>query len=188
MSGALAHVKPQNILYVKKTQEFMWSDFDLAYVFNSATESKTYHPDFRPTRKYEAPEIQNPEGQPHGRNVDIFSLGYVFLNIVSVLVLHKEADVDDIPFHHLRDYKDNIAIIERWIKDRIHEPKKERGCDSHEDTGSQFACDSPRSSTALESRRFHKSTCFNQVSKRAKPAAILRDLRRKIQVGHISAS
>ena len=119
-------VKPQNILYVKKTQEFMWSDFGLAYNFNSATDSKTYNPDFRATRQYEAPEIQNPEGQPHGRSADIFSLGCVFLEIVSVLLLHKEANVDDIPFHHLWDYKDNIAVIEKWIKDRVHETKRTR--------------------------------------------------------------
>jgi serine/threonine protein kinase len=117
-------VKPQNILYVKKTQELMWSDFGLAYDFTLATDSKTYNENFRATRQYEAPEIQNPEAQPHGRSADVFSLGCVFLEIVSVLLLHKEANVDDIPFHQFWDYKDHIDAMERWIKDRVQETKR----------------------------------------------------------------
>lgn len=111
-------VKPQNILHVVKSGEFMWSDFGLAYKFSSKDDSKTYDPTFRATLQYEAPEIDNTESREHGRSADIFSLGCVFLEIISVLLLPNRASKTAIPFQSHYNYKDHIPEIEQWIESK----------------------------------------------------------------------
>ena len=109
-------VKPHNILCLTGglQEEFIWSDFGLAYDFSQEVGSGTASQGFRATPQYEAPEIGQP-GSLHGRSADVFSFGCVFLEIISVLTMDKNAETVPVRqyWHH---YRDHIPELERWIQ------------------------------------------------------------------------
>jgi serine/threonine protein kinase len=120
-------VKPHNILCLKpvgQQEEFMWSDFGLAYDFSQQAGSGTFDQDFRATPQYEAPEIDGEQGSWHGRSADIFSFGCVILEIVSVLAMHKDAFNENVPLRQCWHYKNNIPKLEQWIQKTTAEMKK----------------------------------------------------------------
>ena len=118
-------IKPQNILVKKacsSSQKLGWhvylADFGLSRSFASQGHSQTDGPTSR-TPRYCAPEVYKYERR--GRSADIFSLGCVFLEILTVccgLSLHAFADVrrghgDDESFHA------NLERVYTWIQSKI---------------------------------------------------------------------
>jgi serine/threonine protein kinase len=122
-------VKPQNVLCFRppgQQEEFMWSDFGLAYGFSEQGFSGTFDAEFRATPQYEAPEIDGKLGSSHGRSADVFSFGCLFLEVVSVLALDKDKSVFKIPVREFWNYKDNIAKLGQWARETDKELRKRK--------------------------------------------------------------
>lgn len=103
-------IKPGNIL-VKEKQVFL-TDFGIAVDFAELDVSYTTNT-FNATTKYRAPESEY--GMPHGRQADIFSLGCVFSEMLTVSN-RKSRD----EFERSRPQKDgvfckNIPITQKWV-------------------------------------------------------------------------
>lgn len=99
-----------------KTQagtKLLFTDFGIAYDFSQATKSITRGPKQEGTDRYCAPEAAK-HGAARGRRTDIFSLGCVFLEVITVLARKKLHD-----FHnHLGDdyiYREKLPQIMTWL-------------------------------------------------------------------------
>ncbi|KAJ8132961.1 hypothetical protein O1611_g660 [Lasiodiplodia mahajangana] len=108
-------IKPQNIL-VNENNVF-FSDFGISRHFHDGV-SITSGPS-RQTRRYSAPEVAS--FNERGRAADIFSLGCVFLEMLSVIHGHRVNDLleylgDD---EKSRNYSDNPHKIEQWIEEKL---------------------------------------------------------------------
>lgn len=122
-------IKPQNILVRTLKEEDAWriylADFGLSRSFAAQDHSQTDGPTSR-TPRYCAPEVY--AHNQRGRSADIFSLGCVFLEILTVYAdndLQHFADVrrgdgDDESFHA------NLERVGTWIESML-QGKDERG-------------------------------------------------------------
>jgi serine/threonine protein kinase len=117
-------VKPHNILCLD--EEFMWSDFGLAYDFSAQSFSGTQDPFFQATEDYEAPEIDRSASSYHGRSADVFSFGCLFLEIISVLMIPPGKIHQIHPFRCNWPYKKNIPKMVTWIAEMTEELKKRK--------------------------------------------------------------
>ncbi|KAH7382128.1 kinase-like domain-containing protein [Pyrenochaeta sp. MPI-SDFR-AT-0127] len=115
-------IKPQNILIRAIPRESTWriylADFGLSRSFVSQGHSQTDGPTSR-TPRYCAPEVYGYEKR--GRSADMFSLGCVFLEILTVVcgkTLHDFADArrgdgEDESFHA------NLERISAWVDEHL---------------------------------------------------------------------
>lgn len=114
-------IKPRNILYLRGSRgqpdQFLWADFGLAYAFTLKNGSRTRNVP-QGTKDYEAPEVIQTLVK-HGRSADVFSLGCVFLEIVSILMLTAHEAPDNVPFQCYVPYKDNIPAMKAWCQTQI---------------------------------------------------------------------
>lgn len=122
-------IKLQNILYHKhphpsEKEEFIWSDFGLAKSFSKASMSRTLGTVVG-TDEYVAPEAADPNSQ-HGRSADIFSLGCVFLEILSVLLTASLSEEGADSFRRLQPYRHHIRQIHLWIENMIRSEEQRR--------------------------------------------------------------
>lgn len=120
-------VKPHNILCYQPgegPEEFLWSDFGLAFNFGEQGVSMTYDHEFRATPQYEAPEINGEEGSIHGRSADVFSFGCILLEIVSVLAMSQNHTLDKPPVREYWNYKMKLPALGEWIKQTRQDLKK----------------------------------------------------------------
>lgn len=118
-------IKPHNILYYKTPQreeEFLWADFGLAKNFSQSGVSATQN-SFEGTDEYAAPEtVQHVR---HGRSADIFSLGCVFLEILSVILMATLDRTMPGGLRRLTPYRRNIRAIKEWVDVQVK--AEERG-------------------------------------------------------------
>ncbi|KAF2792534.1 kinase-like protein [Melanomma pulvis-pyrius CBS 109.77] len=122
-------IKPANVLIkaVKNSHpERHWrvylADFGLSRSFAAQDHSQTDGPTAR-TPKYCAPEVY--EGKLHGRSADIFSLGCVFLEILSVLYGNSPCDFADFRRGENgsdESFRGNLDRISEWIDILISSP------------------------------------------------------------------
>lgn len=116
-------IKPQNILVRENHQLFFnWriylADFGLSRSFAAQDHSQTDGPTSR-TPRYCAPEVFHYARR--GRAADVFSLGCVFLEIMTVCANHhvqdladkRRGDGDDESYHA------NLGSVAAWIKDTL---------------------------------------------------------------------
>lgn len=122
-------IKPHNILYHRTPQredEFLWADFGLAKNFSRSGVSGTEN-SFEGTKEYAAPETFR--HARHGRSADIFSLGCVFLEILSVILMETlSRDAPD-GLRRLTPYFLNIGRVRDWVdlQVRAEERRQSRG-------------------------------------------------------------
>jgi serine/threonine protein kinase len=112
-------IKPQNVL-VKRSRDnrfgyqFYLADFGISQSFSSSDQSQTDSRVGR-TAKYCAPEVYADES--HGRGADIFSLGCVFLEILTVLCRRSLEDLDEVLQNEppIMTFHGNLPQVFRWI-------------------------------------------------------------------------
>ncbi|KAK5128191.1 hypothetical protein LTR08_004070 [Meristemomyces frigidus] len=75
-------IKPENIL-VDQHGNVLLTDFGISKRYDSTEEATTDGPSKGRTVKYAAPEVM--QGGPRGLDIDVFSLGCVFLEMATVL-------------------------------------------------------------------------------------------------------
>jgi hypothetical protein len=105
-------IKPQNVL-VKGSQVYL-TDFGLAVDFLEADVSYTSN-SFAGTEYYRAPE--SGEGEPHGRKGDVFSMGCVFSEMLTVSLDVSLADFKECR-NHVRNssaYHRNLREVQSWL-------------------------------------------------------------------------
>ena len=106
-------IKPKNIL-VKGDQVYL-TDFGIAVDFSTADVSYT-EGDFQGTRRYQAPE--NTRGMSHGRAADMFSLGCVFSEMLTIF---KHKSIGDFVQKRRKSYFSEDAYhltlpaVKRWL-------------------------------------------------------------------------
>jgi len=108
-------IKPHNILYHRTPQredEFLWADFGLAKNFSRSGVSATEN-SFVGTEEYAAPETLR--HARHGRSADIFSLGCVFLEILSVILMETLGRNVPDGLRRLTPYCHNIGRVRDWV-------------------------------------------------------------------------
>lgn len=98
-------VKPQNILYMN--QRVLFHDFGIAGEFEEQTQ--TGNTAVTGTRNYWAPELDE-EARP-GHRADIFSLGVIFLELLSVCLNPKLLQ----SLWWRRPYSKNLDEVNKWI-------------------------------------------------------------------------
>ena len=103
-------IKPSNILV--HGESVIYTDFGSSLDYSAATRSITTGRPTSITRKYAAPELH--EWSPRSSKTDIFSLGCVYLEILSALVLGP-LDTDMTP------YRDHIEGIFTLMQSTSHE-------------------------------------------------------------------
>jgi hypothetical protein len=113
-------IKPQNILVCKiVTNGFWWrvylADFGLSRSFTSQGHSQTDGPTSR-TPRYCAPEVFQYELR--GRSADVFSLGCVFLDIMTVIRGRDPQDFADFRRGEGTDdsFHANLPMVLQWLK------------------------------------------------------------------------
>jgi serine/threonine protein kinase len=118
-------IKPANIL-VKRSQIYL-TDFGLAVDFQEADVSYTTN-SFHGTKKYRAPE--SVEGDYHGRKADVFSMGCVFSEMLTVILEKSRADFKEARCWDREDkaFCRNLRDVKYWL-DHLR-----RSC-KNEDTG-----------------------------------------------------
>jgi len=114
-------IKPKNIL-IDKNGCVLLTDFGISRDFTDDEQSETAGSTPR-TYKYCAPEVA--EGENRGRAADVFSLGCVFLEMVTVIA-GKSLDELQRSFGHPSDcaYHNNLAAIRSWLLN-IHDKELE---------------------------------------------------------------
>jgi hypothetical protein len=135
-------VKPGNIL-VKRYPDYQLghrvyiADFGISRCFPSLDHSQTDAPVPR-TPKYCAPEVWNRE--MYGRAADIFSLGCVFMEMLTTLC---GRDLDDFAEHRFKDgngngaYHKTLPAVHKWatqLQEIPHQPCLNDGSDDLEPT------------------------------------------------------
>ncbi|KAF2731967.1 kinase-like protein [Polyplosphaeria fusca] len=113
-------IKPRNVL-VKYSRESVFgyhvylADFGISRSFASLDQSQTASRVGR-TAKYCAPEIYADE--PHGRAADVFSLGCVFLEMLTILCRISLEDLDEITMEEppMLTFHGNLSAVFRWIE------------------------------------------------------------------------
>ncbi|KAK5635181.1 hypothetical protein RRF57_010893 [Xylaria bambusicola] len=108
-------IKPQNILVNERIVFF--SDFGISRYFpdgNSVTSGPSRH-----TRRYSAPEVV--KSDKRGRRADIFSLGCVFLEIITVISGHRVRELSAYlnENEEQRNYFENAAKVRSWIEEKL---------------------------------------------------------------------
>lgn len=116
-------IKPQNIL-VKQSPAYKYlfmvyiADFGFSRSFSNLEHSRT-ESNTAMTRKYCAPEVARQELR--GRSADVFSLGTVFLEMLTVLCGQTLDDLHEYQStaSGLRDYHETLPLVHEWI-DKLH--------------------------------------------------------------------
>ena len=107
-------VKPANVL-IDSSGSVILTDFGISRRFPKSTSHVT-NDKWDLTRKYASPEIMKGKKVPRGDPSDVFSLGCVFLEMVT-LILKK--DLDDFCAFYSRDRDDayycHLAEVHQWI-------------------------------------------------------------------------
>jgi serine/threonine protein kinase len=123
-------IKPANVLVrlLEKQENTYWTewrvylaDFGLSTSFAPQAHSQTDEPTAR-TAKYCAPEVYHYE--PHGRSADIFSLGCVFLEILSVFFRKSPNEFADFRSTENKgdeSFRGNLDRVLEWV-DRVLRP------------------------------------------------------------------
>ncbi|KAJ4368762.1 hypothetical protein N0V83_005844 [Neocucurbitaria cava] len=113
-------IKPQNILVrdIFLDWRIYIADFGLSRSFAQQGHSQTDGPTSR-TPRYCAPEVYNFERR--GRSADIFSLGCVFLEILTVYNGHNLQDFTDVRRGVGEDesFHANLGRVEAWVQSKI---------------------------------------------------------------------
>jgi serine/threonine protein kinase len=103
-------LKPSNILL---SVNGLWvTDFGSATDFSVLTQSTTEGGE-RGTPKYFAPEVA--EFMPSGRSADIFSLGCIFLEVISLCVGYTLEETQRLREKNDRSFHSNLDRILRWF-------------------------------------------------------------------------
>jgi serine/threonine protein kinase len=108
-------IKPQNILV--KDDTVLFTDFGISLDWSNMSRSTTEGFPSAFTRKYCAPEVAN-EG-PRNSSSDVWSLGCVFLEMVTVLKGETITAMGSFFENHgsqARQYCDNLVAIGQWIE------------------------------------------------------------------------
>ena len=98
-------IKPHNILVHRNS--LIYTDFGSSLDYSAATRSVTTGPPSSTSRRYAAPELH--EWSPRSSKTDIFSLGCVYLEILSALVLGP-LETDMTPY---RDHIEGFSTLMR---------------------------------------------------------------------------
>lgn len=119
-------IKPSNI--IRKGDHVFFTDFSSSSFFKIGHTTSTENPT-RSTPMYGAPEVTSDRGK-HGRTTDIFSLGCVFSDMLSVVegrtVLSFQdylrnngqlAATDATPLPRALSYSEKIPVINNWFAD-----------------------------------------------------------------------
>ncbi|KOC12961.1 hypothetical protein AFLA70_745g000271 [Aspergillus flavus AF70] len=105
-------IKPQNILIHNDT--LIFTDFGYSKDFSNFSSSVTMgHP--TGTISWYAPEVN--AHRPRGCGADVFSLGCVILEVMSVLSGHRLTD--DTSFTRLQPYCENLEDAQGWIENQV---------------------------------------------------------------------
>lgn len=104
-------IKPMNILVYNGS--LLLADFGCSNDFSDMNHSQTSGCEVG-TRKYFAPELQ--EGRSRGCATDVFALGCVFLEIISVLYGFQTKEEES--FALLAPYRYHLQLIKGWIERR----------------------------------------------------------------------
>jgi serine/threonine protein kinase len=157
-------IKPSNIL-IKGDQPFL-ADFGCAKDFSGLESSSSIE-----TLTFGTPVYWAPESHPRGRSADIFSLGCVFTEMLTVR--HGQTLEDYQAFRYLpeRDnayaFRENLSQVLRWLENLV-DPKDSVGTLLKEETLKMLEPDKTRRKTAKEIKRGLRlegdivfcSTCF----------------------------
>ena len=118
-------LKPSNIL-VAQHGKVIICDFGSAYDWEPADLEESTERSQAGTRKYKAPEVRqdiNIDPPPrHNRSADIFSLGCVFLEILTVLSGETLDDMaryttdENLSYAENWDYSSSLEGVGRWVK------------------------------------------------------------------------
>ncbi|PVH94620.1 kinase-like protein [Periconia macrospinosa] len=104
-------LKPSNILL---SHNGLWvTDFGSATDFSVLTQSVTDNGE-RGTPKYFAPEVA--AFRPSGRSADIFSLGCIFLEIITLCVGYTLQETQRLRENNDRSFHSNLDTIQLWFK------------------------------------------------------------------------
>jgi len=108
-------IKPENIL-IDRHGYVLLADFGISKQYQSETDSTTGGPT-QYTRKYAAPEVV--ALQKRGFEADIFSLGCVFLEMVSLVCGKSLKELQESIFGTIKtgavEYYSSLPNVERWI-------------------------------------------------------------------------
>jgi serine/threonine protein kinase len=106
-------LKPSNILL---SANGLWlTDFGTASDFSLLTQSATEGGE-RGTPKYFAPEVAAYE--PSGRSADIFSLGCIFFEVISLILGYTSASMKDLRQKKDKSFQANLDSIMEWFNCR----------------------------------------------------------------------
>jgi serine/threonine protein kinase len=114
---------------LKRIWRVYLADFGLSTSFAPQDHSQTDRPSAR-TAKYCAPEVYNYES--HGRSADIFSLGCVFLEILSVICRkspNEFADFRSAENEEDESFRGNLNRVLEWV-DRVLRPGMISHCEN----------------------------------------------------------
>jgi serine/threonine protein kinase len=132
-------IKPENIVYCEDEADirFIWIDFGVSHDFIKGASSITRGDDIISAR-YAAPEYNGNNKsyelqtrrnhQDHDYHSDIFSLGIVFLEVLSILVGEGIRGEEEGPFQKCVSnegpdvrFADHIDDIKSWVEERVND-------------------------------------------------------------------
>jgi serine/threonine protein kinase len=116
-------IKPSNILI--KGQTIFLADFGIAKTFVDSDSTGSTTGDM--TRKYCSPETA--QHGLRGRKADVFSLGCVFLEMLSFLICQRHSEFgqyQELHFNGDGTYQENLPMVKLWIEGLRREPSVER--------------------------------------------------------------
>lgn len=110
-------IKPGNLLVRKKVRGNQYhqvyiADFGISRNFESEHQSETDSPTAR-SFKYCAPEVSKQEKR--GRKSDVFSLGCVYIEMLTVLMGRGLDEFEDYITHDNGSFHDNLSRVNAWI-------------------------------------------------------------------------
>lgn len=108
-------IKPRNILI--KERRVMICDFGISRDWSGQTGDTTAGPDLKRTEKYCSPEVY--DSMERNRASDIFSLGVVFLEIITVISGSRVKDMREYLSTHYTEtdvVSQNLSAVEGWME------------------------------------------------------------------------
>ena len=135
-------IKPENILV--RDQNIMYTDFGTSLCFQDNKSRTSGRPEAW-TQRYCAPEVANYSSR--GRSADIFSLGCVYIEMISCLLGHDENEIDELLSGNADEgddsvYHRNLQKIQVWmLRCVLDMERNETDTHSESNEGQKFSKD-----------------------------------------------
>ena len=118
-------IKPSNIVY--KGPQRLFTDFGSSQTFELGHTTSTSSP-AQSAPMYGAPEVTVAPGR-HGRQTDIFALGCVFINMMSIIGGRRVVDLQEHIHNHNPErrciYATAVSRFDAWFADCLTDPVSE---------------------------------------------------------------